>query len=338
MRPNFSAEIIGELRRRAIAHNQATLDPRFHVKLGQLKELYKRGFKGKDPHFHALNQIDAYLECQHRRAESSSLTERPANLQNEIWTLPASLRIKAVLFPADFPEALKVAGIKAEPSEQAFFDSATAIFYVADKVISAQMQAIGQVREVGNILGEIQRACLTVSRLIRRRLPASLLAGNGLDALAHELSRSVDPVVIALRDAASALDGGEADGRRLALALLMDARLGSWSGTAREQYAARMTREKALPEDLPAHSPARTLGFALIESYMALTDNKPDFEGGGEPPDPLIRYLVHLFERARQNLSFDSERGELQHWREWNPLEDTLGTWIKLFRAGNRDA
>ena len=47
MRPTFNIQVIDELRRCGSAHNEATPNPAFHVKLGQLKVLYKRWFGSK---------------------------------------------------------------------------------------------------------------------------------------------------------------------------------------------------------------------------------------------------------------------------------------------------
>lgn len=58
----FNRDIIGELRNRAIAHNEAVSVPEDRVKIGQLKVLYKRFHAGTDPHFHALTKIDEQLQ------------------------------------------------------------------------------------------------------------------------------------------------------------------------------------------------------------------------------------------------------------------------------------
>lgn len=273
------------------------------------------------------------------------VSEGPHDPDEHARTLPAPVPIKAVLFPADFREALNVAGTDADPGEQALFNAAVSVFDMAHKVISAHfVPRIGQIREVLDALGEIERACLTVSSLTIARLSAPLPAENAPDALALELSRSRDPLVLALLDAASALDDGEADGRLLAQALSMIAKLGSWSGASREQFATGTTREKVSQQDPAARSRARSLGTALIETYVALSGGKvgfsrikPETEDAGAPTGPLIRYLEHLFERARHNLSLDPERAQLSSLREWNPSLEALADWIRRFRIGGRN-
>jgi hypothetical protein len=55
----FSAEIIGSLRAKVIAHNDA--NPRTRVKLGDLKKRYAAAYQGGDPHAHAMTKVDHYL-------------------------------------------------------------------------------------------------------------------------------------------------------------------------------------------------------------------------------------------------------------------------------------
>jgi len=56
---HLNASIIGELRRRVVAHNSN--DPAEQVKLDDLKTRYKRYHQGPTPHATALEKIDAYL-------------------------------------------------------------------------------------------------------------------------------------------------------------------------------------------------------------------------------------------------------------------------------------
>ena len=319
-KPKFDRDVIGELRRLVIAHNQATPASTCHVKLGQLKGLYKRYFNGRDPHAHALAKLDEHLERLHRRGE-----------------MPAAVKINALLFPDDFIGALRAARVKAAPDERTLFEAAAAVLYVAQKVVSAQsIPSIGQIRAVCDTLGEIELACLTVSRRIAE---PSWAAEAAAGTLAQELSRSRKPVVIALLDAAAS--AGERD-EDVAEALLTNAKLGSWAGAAREQFEVGLKREEISREHAAARSPARTLAFALIDSFVALTGEGPRFsrekpERGGGPGGPLIRYLTHLFERARHNLSLDPERAGLRDQRAWNPTAETLASWITQFRGGNLD-
>lgn len=57
----FNAEIIGELRRRAIAHNALVKSVGAQTKLGELKTLYRRHHTGDNPRAHALTKIDQHL-------------------------------------------------------------------------------------------------------------------------------------------------------------------------------------------------------------------------------------------------------------------------------------
>jgi hypothetical protein len=62
-KPVFNPEIIGELRKRVVAHNEivAATHPAMQMKLGEVKKLYKRWFSGADPHAHALAMLDGKL-------------------------------------------------------------------------------------------------------------------------------------------------------------------------------------------------------------------------------------------------------------------------------------
>lgn len=78
MRAQFSPAVIGELRHRVIAHNEALGKDEGRVKLGELKHLYKRWFGGRDPHHHALNKIDKHLTSLRARLVKA---EEPFNGQ-----------------------------------------------------------------------------------------------------------------------------------------------------------------------------------------------------------------------------------------------------------------
>jgi hypothetical protein len=64
MKAPITPQVIGELRRRVIHHNEH-LDPALHAtgltRLQTLKGLYKRWYGGKEPHTHALVMIDQHL-------------------------------------------------------------------------------------------------------------------------------------------------------------------------------------------------------------------------------------------------------------------------------------
>lgn len=81
MKPIVSAQVIGELRHRVIAHNEALpedLRAEHRVKLNDLKKLYRQWYGGRDPHQHALALIDARLEQLHKQvlAKAAPPTER----------------------------------------------------------------------------------------------------------------------------------------------------------------------------------------------------------------------------------------------------------------------
>lgn len=57
-RPRFTADLIGELRHRVIAHNQGGHAP---VKLQALKDVYSRHYRGRNPEAHAMAKVDAHL-------------------------------------------------------------------------------------------------------------------------------------------------------------------------------------------------------------------------------------------------------------------------------------
>jgi hypothetical protein len=58
-KPNFTAEIINDLRAQVIAHNQA--HPDAAVKLGDLKKVYQNGFRGRDPEARAGQAVGRHL-------------------------------------------------------------------------------------------------------------------------------------------------------------------------------------------------------------------------------------------------------------------------------------
>jgi hypothetical protein len=60
-KPNFTAEIISDLRGRVIAHN-ALAEPDRQTKLQELKKRYIAAYSGPDPHGHALQKIDGFLD------------------------------------------------------------------------------------------------------------------------------------------------------------------------------------------------------------------------------------------------------------------------------------
>ena len=164
---------------------------------------------------------------------------------------------------------------------------------------------------------------------------------SALEALTQALSRSQDPVVIALLSALGAPEDGNPDGRAVTLArtLLEVDQLRAWAEAARRQYEAGGTSQKRSRASATARSPARELGFALIQTYIRLTGREPPFsrkrpdaEGAGEPTGPLIRYLQHLFECGRRTLAANPETAELAQEREWNPSAETLGSWITYAR------
>jgi len=245
---------------------------------------------------------------------------------------------KPVVFPADFSEALRVAKISTDPSKAALDDAAEAVFWVAQRLVTASsIPTIGEIREIADKLDEIQRACLTVLQAVQ--LPEPLPGKSMFNGPAHALNRSRDPLVIALLDAANGPDGSEKGGVKIAQALHMIAWMASCAKAARDQFAAGVRREKASRQDPAARSPARELGFAMIETYPALTGRKlrfsrkkPGPESGGELDGPLIRYLMQLFECARRNLSRDPERAQLVDLREWHPSRETLAAWINQYR------
>ncbi len=59
-RPVYSPEVIWELRRRVMDHNEACA-PDARVKLGELKTIFGKGWRGAQPYAHALSKVDSYL-------------------------------------------------------------------------------------------------------------------------------------------------------------------------------------------------------------------------------------------------------------------------------------
>jgi hypothetical protein len=152
-------------------------------------------------------------------------------------------------------------------------------------------------------------------------------------ALANLLTRRCDPLIQALRDAMSV--PGANDGSALLQGLLILDRLGGAAGAARKQFEQSLARERASGKDAAARSPMRELGLALIDTWVAFTGKPPRFSrpsDGGAPSGPLIRYLICLFARARNNLAAQPERHELAPGRRWSPAPETLAAWIRQHR------
>jgi hypothetical protein len=268
--------------------------------------------------------------------------------QTQARALPAALPARPLLLPADFRSALTAAGIEASPSEDALFQAAFAVAHPVHGVVSAHFSPrVGQIRAVGETLEAIEQACLAGLRLIIPGWPGLAPPERDQAALRHALGHSRDPVIVALLDAAAALD--RVDARELAKTLHAIDRLGAWAGAAGAQYAAGLRRERVSREDPAARSPARALGFALIDTYVALTGadltfgrpspksaDRPRQQRDTDPTGPLVRYLAHLFARARATLAADPELAGLAQRREWNPTPETLAEWIGRARKNKR--
>jgi hypothetical protein len=63
MRPTFTDKLIGELRERLIAHNERAREAGAPlVKLSQLKDVYGRNFRRKNPEVRAMQKVEGYLD------------------------------------------------------------------------------------------------------------------------------------------------------------------------------------------------------------------------------------------------------------------------------------
>ena len=59
MRAHFDADLIAELKRRVVAHNEGT--PAEAARLGDLRKVYERGFRGSNPGHRAMKRVDEHL-------------------------------------------------------------------------------------------------------------------------------------------------------------------------------------------------------------------------------------------------------------------------------------
>ena len=297
-RPVFDAAIIHDLRLRVISHNEAHPDAK--TKLAELRKLYERGFRGSTPGLRAMSRVDAHLASL---AQGGAGTEpadtpprsAPAPQARELRPL---IRMTGILSADDFGAALEVAGIDARPGAEALVKAAQSVALIAQGVVSAQHSpGIGEIRHVGEVLGEIEQACLASLQAILTQMTETIPEENGLQALARALSRTRDPVVIALLGALGAPDDKKPEGRSLALAQMLSAvdTLRFCAQAAAAQYASGVASQKRSRACPAARSPARELGLALIQSYVLLTGKAPSFsrkppgsEGAGEPTGRLV--------------------------------------------------
>ncbi len=266
-------------------------------------------------------------------AESASSNPRP-----RIKTVPRPIRIKARLFPADFLTALTAAGIKEDPGEEARRNAAESVAISVQRLVSHAYQSpMPDLRETGELLGEIEHACEKALTIIFDRLASLPPIADSTEALAHVIQASLNPMIMGLLDVSKGMGGGS-DGTMLAQVILATDSLRCWARGSRMLQESGMKRETASRQDWAARSPGRMLGVALIETYRALSDRPLSFSRGssgiavGEPTGPLIRYLLCLFECARQSLSQDPEFAPLAERRDWNPSLETLAAWVTQVR------
>ena len=347
-RPRFNADIIAAIRYKVIDHN-GVVDASKAVKLGEMKKLYVKGYKGAQPHDRAIARIDAHLlalaaevprETDQQKMSGVSMPSKP---RPRIKTVPRPVRIKARLFPADFLAALTAAGIQEDPGEEARQRAAESVATSVQWLVSKSYRpSMPDLRETGELLGEIEHACEKALTIIYDRLALLPSIADSTEALAHVIQTSLNPMIMGLLDVSRGMSGGS-DGTTLAQAILATESLRSWARGARMQQEAGMRRETASRKDWAARSPERMLGVALIGTYQALSDQPLGFSRGssgiavGKPTGPLIRYLLCLFECARQSLSQDPEFAPLAKHRHWNPSPETLAAWVIQVRENDHE-
>lgn len=196
----------------------------------------------------------------------------------------------------------------------------------------------------------IETACASAVEEVTRRLPESPPYADA-DVLPRLIAHSRDPVVRALRGAATAHALSEGRGvsaddveaaeqppaAELADIIVRMARLGGWAASAKEGFAAGRGREKALQDEVT--SPGRELGFRLIGIYLrAIGATRPTLSrpsnknGAGRPGGPLIRYLVHLFDGIQARLAGEVAYARIARNRSLAPSPETLASWIAAYQ------
>ena len=265
---------------------------------------------------------------------------RPAAIKPRA-PIPPGRRVHTLLLPEHFAEALAAAGIDRLPNKQSLEAVTISVDPFVQAVLSGQVSPpVGAFHRTIDALAAVESGCAAALTPVLTPLPVPMPHEEA--ALARALGDSLDPLIVALSDAAATCGGDNPEGRLLADTMLAVDRLRAWAVASRTQFETGLSRERFARAAPEAQSPPRDLGFALIRIYLELTGQQQpcrsralDKNGEIRPGGPLIRYLEHLFRAAHEQLGKIPEQAGLARNRGWTPSPETLVAWIKEFRRAD---
>jgi hypothetical protein len=243
--------------------------------------------------------------------------------------------------PDDMRQATEKAGLLIIADNEALRAEAARAAEAAWAIVTHQLSpSIPDLHGTADELDRIAQAGVALLQLLTQglRLPA-LVDADLREELTRQIAAHHDPLHLNLLSRIAAEKGEANAASALVDKIMGTAELIEWCHSTRIAVESGISRERMSRRDPVQRSPGRAFGVELIGCYTRLTGRpptrtrRPIGPNEGKPSGPLLRFLRHMFECARERLRDVPELSSLADDRAWSPSDETLFEWVERTRS-----